>query len=251
MSARAVNWAWTQQLEPLPKFVLVALADRSDDEGVCWPSVRWLTRKTAIPERSVRQYVRIIREKGLVITRTRKRDDGGQTSNEFRLAIPAGFGGYAADAGGSATDTPAGGKAIAEAPGKAPAGQETSKGDKNRRNSIPSTSQAAAAVEKKLIYPTKLPHGLHGDIDRLVADLDERAAQLVVDELDGAMRYGRKPVNEPIALLKFFVEQYRAGKFVSSHAPLVQVEREGSQVQAEVAAARAAGRLLMADDRDI
>ncbi len=239
MSARAVNWAWMQHLDPLPKFVLVALADRSDDEGVCWPSVRWLTRKTAIPERSVRHYVRIIREKGLIITRIRNRDDGGQTSNEFRLAIPEGFGGYAAYAGGSAADTPAGGKAIAGAPGKAAAGQETFKEDKNRKNSIRSTE--AAAVEKKLIYPTKLPHGLYGDIDRLVSDLDERAAQLVIDELDGAMRYARKPVNEPIALLKFFVEQYRAGKLVPSHARLVQVEREGSQVRAEVAAARVAG----------
>ncbi len=111
------------------------------------------------------------------------------------------------------------------------------------KNSSPPTLQVAADVEKKLVYPSKLADGQRADVDRAVAELDQREAQLVVDELEGAMRYGRKPIAEPIAFLRSLVHQYRAGRFVSSHAARVQIEREGDQVKVEAAAARArAGR---------
>lgn len=118
--------------------------------------------------------------------------------------------------------------------------QGTGQDRKGQENSSPPTPRAAAAaVEKKLVYPSKLADGQRADVARAVADLDERGAQLVVDELEGAMRYGRKPVGEPIALLRSLVDQYRSGRFVSSHAARVQIEREGHQAKAEVAAARA------------
>lgn len=129
MSARAINWAWTQLLKPLPKFVLVALADRADDEGICWPSVKWLMKKTGLPERSVREYCRVLRDTGLLATVPRRRDDGGQTSNEFRLAIPDEFGVAAPAAGGHEATAPPGGKASAPPPCESSAGQETSKRD--------------------------------------------------------------------------------------------------------------------------
>jgi len=30
-----MNWAWHQALKPVPKLVLMALADAADDQGVC------------------------------------------------------------------------------------------------------------------------------------------------------------------------------------------------------------------------
>ena len=34
-----MNWAWHQGIKPVPKLVLMVLADAADDQGVCWPSV--------------------------------------------------------------------------------------------------------------------------------------------------------------------------------------------------------------------
>jgi hypothetical protein len=30
-----MNWAWHQDLKPVPKLVLMALADAADDQGIC------------------------------------------------------------------------------------------------------------------------------------------------------------------------------------------------------------------------
>ena len=39
MSVRASGWAWSlRNIEPLPKFTLMALADQADENGYCWPS---------------------------------------------------------------------------------------------------------------------------------------------------------------------------------------------------------------------
>ena len=43
-----MNWAWQQLLKPVPKLVLMALADAADDEGVCWPSVATLASKVGV-----------------------------------------------------------------------------------------------------------------------------------------------------------------------------------------------------------
>ncbi|MEL7820991.1 helix-turn-helix domain-containing protein, partial [Pseudomonas aeruginosa] len=40
MSIKAMNWAWEQPLSPVPKLVLMALADNADDHGYCWPKMK-------------------------------------------------------------------------------------------------------------------------------------------------------------------------------------------------------------------
>jgi len=87
MSVPATNWAWLLDLPPEPKFTMVALADRADEEGICWPSVRWLVKKTGFSERTVRGHLAKFREDRLLESVTRSRDDGGQSSNEYRLAL--------------------------------------------------------------------------------------------------------------------------------------------------------------------
>jgi DNA-binding transcriptional ArsR family regulator len=87
MSVPATNWAWLLDLPPEPKFTMVALADRADEEGICWPSVRWLVKKTGFSERTVRGHLAKFREDRLLETVKRSREDGGQSSNEYRLAL--------------------------------------------------------------------------------------------------------------------------------------------------------------------
>ena len=45
-----MNWAWRQKLKPVPKLVLMALADAADDNGICWPSVATVAAAETDPD---------------------------------------------------------------------------------------------------------------------------------------------------------------------------------------------------------
>lgn len=89
LSIEALKWAFEQEHVPSgPRFVLVALANRANDEGGdLYPSLRWIKKKTGIPDRTIRHYVTELMKLGLLIKTERTRDDGGRTSNEYRLPL--------------------------------------------------------------------------------------------------------------------------------------------------------------------
>lgn len=68
MSIKAVSWALEQSLkDPTGKLVLIALADRYNDEyGHAWPSVAWLATAGDCSERTIRRKLRELEAKGLV-----------------------------------------------------------------------------------------------------------------------------------------------------------------------------------------
>lgn len=88
MSIEALKWAFEQEdVAPGPRFVLVALANRADEEGIAFPSIKWIKKKTGLPERNIRMYIDGLCEIGKLMKTERRRDDGGRSSNEYRLAI--------------------------------------------------------------------------------------------------------------------------------------------------------------------
>lgn len=88
MSVKASHWAWQQALPPAQKVVLLALADHSDDDGKCWPSIRRLVKKVNVTDRTVQRVIRDLQAAGLVSVEPRPRPDGrGATSNLYRLAL--------------------------------------------------------------------------------------------------------------------------------------------------------------------
>ena len=64
MSRVARDWAWSQSLPPTPKFVLVALAERADEAGVCWPSMSQLAEITGLAERTLQMALRALEASG-------------------------------------------------------------------------------------------------------------------------------------------------------------------------------------------
>jgi len=48
------------------KLVALALADIADDEGRCWPSVRYLAKKCSMDERSAQRHLRELEKDGLI-----------------------------------------------------------------------------------------------------------------------------------------------------------------------------------------
>lgn len=49
--------AWDLKLDPAAKLVLLSLADQSNDDGACWPSMATLTRRTGLSERTVQRHL--------------------------------------------------------------------------------------------------------------------------------------------------------------------------------------------------
>ena len=89
MSVYAMAWVWKQRLNnAAQKLVLLALADRSDDDGVAWPGTRYLSEKCGISSRQIRSHIQRLEELGFVERVERTHESGRQLSNLYRLQIP-------------------------------------------------------------------------------------------------------------------------------------------------------------------
>lgn len=89
MSVQAMTWAWQQDLEPVDKLVLLALANRSNHEtGVCFPGQKLIAQECSMSDRSVRRHLKNLEKLGLIQRRPRMRGQGrGRTSDEYRIAF--------------------------------------------------------------------------------------------------------------------------------------------------------------------
>ena len=84
MSIRLMNCVWTlTDLNPFQKLVLVALADRANDDGVCWPSIDTLAKRTGMTGRGVQKVIRSIEDLGLL-----ERQESTGRSNKYLLKLP-------------------------------------------------------------------------------------------------------------------------------------------------------------------
>lgn len=85
-----MTWAFDQDVPPALKVILLALGDWADGDGVAFPGQKSLSKKTSIPERTLRRHLAELEEMGL-ITRRRRTSPGGQrTSDEYQLLSPTG-----------------------------------------------------------------------------------------------------------------------------------------------------------------
>ena len=58
--------AWTTSLPGLRKLVFLAICDRADKTGRCWPSLDWVAKRCGISERSARSHMAALAEQGLI-----------------------------------------------------------------------------------------------------------------------------------------------------------------------------------------
>lgn len=90
MSITAREWALRQALGPVPKFVLVVLADAADDQGTCWPRISTVAEKVGVSTRTVQRAVQHLAKYKLISVEPRKRSDGSSSSNLYRLRLREG-----------------------------------------------------------------------------------------------------------------------------------------------------------------
>ena len=85
MTVVFIPWALKQKISSTHKFVLVILADHSNRQGECWPSVSRICEESSLSESSVRRSIIYLSESGLIKKEERTRKNGSQTSNLYTL----------------------------------------------------------------------------------------------------------------------------------------------------------------------
>ena len=90
MSIQALSWAFSQDMDPTAKLVLIGLANYADAEGICWPSYGVLCAATGLSERTIIRKIQDMEKDGLLAVVKRTRTDGSASSNTYQLAIRGG-----------------------------------------------------------------------------------------------------------------------------------------------------------------
>lgn len=69
------------------KQIMFYLINRANVEGTCFPSVRTIASDCGISERTIQRTMKVLLEEGFVIKENRYRNNGGQSSNLYKLQI--------------------------------------------------------------------------------------------------------------------------------------------------------------------
>ena len=102
MSIKVMTWAWEQELPPLTKLVLMAIADHCDDEGYAWPGIKGIAKKCGVAHSTVQRHVQSLEEQGILNVKPRQRPDGSSSSNGYTVIMD----GTIRDQGVSESDPP-------------------------------------------------------------------------------------------------------------------------------------------------
>ena len=85
-----MTWAFDQPLAGNHKVVLLALCDRSNDDGDCFPGIPELARKAFISERTVQRVMLDLADQGYISFVSRFTTEGRQTSNRYLIHLDGG-----------------------------------------------------------------------------------------------------------------------------------------------------------------
>jgi len=214
MSFSAMNWAWKQALTPHAKLLLMALADRADDQGACWPSIPRLAQQCRLSPRTVQRLLQALVAAALLRAEPRFRADGSRTSNRYYLALGA------------------------------PVTPRTT--TRTAIESPPPPSVGAPADDRgglqqnQRLFPKQLSADEQRVAEKLLRPFPAVLAQQLLDELSGRLAANAIRFS-PLGYLRGLVKRARAGEFTPEVAFQVEKARqrrrqtEISQRQAEVA----------------
>ena len=231
VSIRVMAWAWSTRLPPMPKLVLMALADDADDNGFCFPSQRRLAWKCTISERTARRMVSLLASKSYVTIEPRFSKDRSRTSNAYRLAV-----GNPPDklSGGPRTRVTGGpGHGCPGAPDTGvritttypsfnpkPQPQVETPSRPERR---PDHEGSRSRCRGDLWFPEGLTPAQRRDIGDRLTLVDRATAQQLLDELAGRMRATK--VKNPIGYCAALVSRWKRGEFAPEMALAIAAER--------------------------
>ena len=230
-----MNWAWQQVLKPVPKLVLMALADAADDEGVCWPSVATLASKVGVSTRTVRRVMQALISGKLLAAEQRYRSDGSCSSNRYRLLLA---GGDKLSPAPDASDTSTGRACQGDSDSGVIPGTTTVTQRESPQPPIPVTEQSdrGGGELSDLNYPKALLPAECSRAAAMVAVLARPLSQQVLDEWAGIIAAGEIR-SSSLGCLRALVTRAQKGTFAPERALRVAQARKVRQ-RAEAAQAQ-------------
>jgi len=114
MSLHHLTLVRDMTLKGPPRALLMALADRANDSGECWPSIATLAKESGLSRTTVKVSLRTLKKAGFIDWKQRRDESGDLTSNRYVLTL----GGRA----GTALGRPGEGLGVGREPSKGRAG---------------------------------------------------------------------------------------------------------------------------------
>ena len=230
-----MNWAWHQDLKPVPKLVLMALADAAYDQGICWPSIATIATKVGVSPRTVRRVMQALTSCELLTAEQRYRSDGSCSSNRYRLSLEGGDNlSPPPDRGdttpGHASQGPPDASVI---PGTTIGTQKESSQPPRPENE---PSDRGGGELSDLIYPKALLPAESAQAEVMIAALAAPFNQQVLDEWAGIITSGNIR-SSSLGCLRALIKRAQAGTFTPERALHVAQLRAASMratVQAQV-----------------
>ena len=87
MANHYLNTVTACPLKGTVKSIALALANRANDTGTCWPSVKTLSSDTGFSTSTVKRSVSVLKDSGYLTIEARSRKDGSQSSNKYHLIL--------------------------------------------------------------------------------------------------------------------------------------------------------------------
>lgn len=88
MSIKLMSAVWDLELKPISKLLLLALADNANDQGVCWPSISHIMKKTSLARRTVETNLQVLISLNLIQSENRYKNNGSLMSNCYTITLP-------------------------------------------------------------------------------------------------------------------------------------------------------------------
>lgn len=212
MSVQVSAWAWKLRHPPTLKLVLLALADQADDEGECWPSIKYIARKCCVSERTVQRALKQFEALGLISVLPRFKSGGLQDSNRYRLQWLKANSNCTPDKLSPSTS------GVTPTPDTDATPGMTSmaiRGDNRVTQTTTETSietPLQPPTAEPLLFPPQLCSTERNSIAKFLKDLPAPQAQLILDELQGMLERGT--VRSAPLYVRGLAEKLRVGEFV-------------------------------------
>lgn len=92
MSVEALSWAFQQDIRPAAKkLVLLALSNRADEDGFCYPGYKRLASQCSLDRVTVIRQIEALIEDGIILKKDRVRENGSTTSNMYQILLTGGL----------------------------------------------------------------------------------------------------------------------------------------------------------------
>ncbi len=211
-----MNWAWRQELKPVPKLVLMALADIADDKGICWPSMSTVATKCNVSTRTIRRCIQDLVSRDLLQVEQRYRHDGSNSSNRYRLRLR---GGDKMSPTPVTRDIPPG--PVCQGPPDSAVIPITTNRTINQSPPLQESANRVATSESvecggrdlsNLEYPKGLSASERKEAARKLADVPSGLAQQLLDELAAGIRADSIRAT-PLAYLRGLIKRAQNGSF--------------------------------------